>query len=304
MRTYRGNIYLSDAKEKNFLQHAKTDYRIESISGKFKKSRGGNSSVFKIVSQANDELALKVSKYDLSSIASVAENSNRIERFNREIDALKLSKSKPCANVVEYYFDGELEIGRGRFAFYAMEKADTDLTTYLESNDLSVQQRFLLCTGILKGIQELHDLGIYHRDIKPDNILFVGREWKIGDLGLADFQDPDFDIDEAGERIGPRDWLSPEAYNKCLTENRTAKLPYRYDCKIEAKSDVYQMGKLFWFIFQGNLPEGQLLRKDFQIDDGVLYDVIYNMLRHSKEKRYSLKDIEEGFKTRYTHYGL
>lgn len=304
MRTYKGNIYLSDAKEKNFLQHNKTDYRIESISGKFRKTKGGNSSVFKLVSQANVELALKVSKYDLSSMKSVAENSNHIQRFTREIDALKLAKSKPCKNVVEHYFDGEIKIGRGLFAFYAMEKADTDLTTYLEKNELSVQQRFLLCDGILKGIQELHELGIYHRDIKPDNILFVGNEWKIGDLGLADYQDPDFDIDEAGERIGPRDWLSPEAYNKCLTEKRATTLPYQYDCKIEAKSDVFQLGKLFWFIFQGNLPEGQLLRNDFRIDDRVLYDVVYNMLRHSKEKRHSLRDIENGFKTRYSHYGL
>jgi len=304
MKVAGGNIHLSDEAMRNFLQFEKTDYRVESISGKFQKTKGGNSSVFRLVSQDDNELVVKVSRYDVSSVTAVAKNEKRIERFKREVEALKVAKQEGFKNVVEYFFDGEWRIGRKRFSYYVMEKADTDLTTYLDENEVSNQQRFLLCIGILKGIRELHSAGIYHRDIKPDNILRAAGEWKIGDLGLVDFRDTDFDINEVGERIGPRDWLSPEAFNKCLTENRSRKLPYQYDCKIEAKSDVYQLGKLFWFIFQGNLPEGQLLRKDFRLADAALYDIIYKMLRHSKDKRYSLKDIEDGFKTRYSHYGI
>lgn len=304
MRFSDRHIYLSSDPKLNYIQHENTDYSVASISGAFQRTKGGNSSVFKLIPQDGDELVVKFSRYDVSSVKAVAREAKRIERFRREIDALRRAKNEGFNNVVEYYFDGEWSIGNRRFAYYTMEKADSDLTTFLEENDVSDQQRFLLCVNILKGIRELHGAGIYHRDIKPDNILFVRGEWKIGDLGLADFQDPDFDIDEVGERIGPRDWLSPEAMNKCLTEKLGDKLRYKYDCTIEAKSDVFQLGKLFWYIFQGNLPEGQVLRKDFRSPDASLYEIIYNMLRHSKEKRHSLQDIESGFKTRYAHYGI
>lgn len=304
MRYSDGHIKLSNDAHKNYLRHDGLDYMVTSISTDFKKSKGGNSSVFRLTPQEGDALAIKFSKYDVSTKEAVAKNSQRIERFNREIEALRLVKSSGLPNLVEYFFDAELRLGSRLFPYYVMEQADSDLTTYLEANEVTQQQRFLLCVDILKGIQGLHGIGIYHRDIKPDNILFVRGEWKIGDLGLVDFQDSDFDIDEVGERIGPRDWLSPEAFNKCLTENRTKALPYQYDCRIAAESDVYQLGKLFWFIFQGNLPEGQLVRKDFRLADKALYDIIYNMLWHSKENRYSLKDIEDGFKSRYSHYGI
>ena len=84
-----------------------------------------------------------------------------------------------------------------------MEKASTDLTEFLKNEDLSTSNRLLLCVDILNGIKELHSLNIYHRDIKPDNILRVNKEWKIGDLGLIDYRDSDFQIEEEGERIGP-----------------------------------------------------------------------------------------------------
>ncbi len=269
---------LSSDAHRNYLRHDGLDYVVTAISSDFKKSKGGNSSVFRLTPQEGNELAIKFSKYDVSTKEVVAKNSRRVERFNREIEALRRVKSSGLSNVVEYYFDSELSLGSRLFPYYVMEQADSDLTTYLEANEVTHQQRFLLCVDILKGIQGLHRIGIYHRDIKPDNILLVGGEWKIGDLGLAAFQDADFDIDEVGERVGPRDWLSPEALNKCLTEKIQGKRSWTYDCVIEAKSDVYQLGKLFWFIFQGNLPEGQILRKDFRLQDSALYDLIFHML--------------------------
>ncbi|MBK6883727.1 MAG: protein kinase family protein [Flavobacteriales bacterium] len=179
-------------------------------------------------------------------------SATRIERFEREIDALVRANQR-VQNVIEYYFKGEFSIGNRRFPYYVMERAETDLTTCLEIDDVTLQQRFLLCVSILKSIQELHGERIYHRDIKPDNILLVNNEWKVGDLGLVKFQDSDFDIDGMGEPGWSRDWLPPEAYNKCLTEKVKGNRPFEFDCAIEAESDVYQLGKLFWFIFQGNL---------------------------------------------------
>lgn len=37
----------------------------------------------------------------------------------------------------------------------------------------------------------MKDIGYYHRDLKPDNILMFDDTWKIGDLGLIAFRDKD-----------------------------------------------------------------------------------------------------------------
>src|SRR5690606_23742422 len=106
-------------------------------------------------------------------------------------------------------------------------------TNYLDKNDISEQQRLLLCVQILNGIKELHSKDIYHRDIKPDNILFVNKTWKIGDLGLVNYRNSDFEIKELGERIGPIGWLSPEAANKYLNEGKGKHNKHRFDCNID-----------------------------------------------------------------------
>jgi serine/threonine protein kinase len=43
-------------------------------------------------------------------------------------------------------------------------------------------------TQLLMAVDELHKEGIYHRDLKPQNILVLGTEWPsicITDFGLA-----------------------------------------------------------------------------------------------------------------------
>ena len=42
-----------------------------------------------------------------------------------------------------------------------------------------------MAISVLKALEYLHELGICHRDVKPDNILFDGDSIKLADLGLA-----------------------------------------------------------------------------------------------------------------------
>ena len=95
-----------------------------------------------------------------------------------------------------------------------MDYASGDLKNYLENNDIPFGNRIDLCLQIANGLKELKDIGYYHRDLKPDNILMFDDTWKIGDLGLIAFRDKDNIYDKKNDFIGPKGWLSPEAMNK------------------------------------------------------------------------------------------
>lgn len=307
MRTLRKNIICSKNPWDNILEHNNVFYRIEKLTEDVDKNeggKGGNSSVFKLF-DPNEEMyyVIKFCKYNLNLLSKNDWIKQRIYRFENEITALENAKNIGLDNIIEILFSGEMKIGSGKYRYYVMEKGEKDLTDYLAENELTIQQKILLCDQVLKGVKQLHDeLRVYHRDIKPDNIFFVGDIWKIGDLGLIDFRDEDQNIDDLREKIGPYGWLSPEVTNKLLCEG--TQLEKKFPCKIDTTSDIFQLGKLFWYIFQGNIPIGQISNEDFKTDDNTIFLIIKLMLQYSKDRRPSMEEIENEFKKVYSRYGI
>ncbi len=219
------------------------------------------------------------------------------KRFEKEIEALLKCKQASVPSIVEIFEHGEcvLNISSGKkrisktFYYYTMEPAEGDLTDFLKENQgLDETSRISLCYGLAKALQSLYSLGYYHRDLKPDNILIFGDEWKIADLGLIDHRDLNFKIDRESELIGPRGWLSPEALNKKLCEIPISR--FEHDYEIDHQSDLFQLGKIFCYILQGNNPMGVINLKDLQIVNHELKQVVLKMLYYKKSKR--LKNIQ------------
>jgi serine/threonine protein kinase len=306
MKYINGNIILNPKKKShlNTIRFDNVDYLLTNLNEKFKgKSKGGNSNVFNINNpNTGENLAIKFCKFDLTQIDKWSEK--RILRFSREIEALEQSKIGGLNRIIEIKFNDTISIRESKFNYYVMEKANYDLTEYLNKNELSIQQSLTLCLEILEGIMELHDIGIYHRDIKPDNILHTSNGWKIGDLGLIGNRSSDFEIEEYGEKIGPIGWLSPEAANKFLCEGKGKNNRNKHNCILNEKSDIFQLGKLFWYVFQGNIPIGQISESDFNIDDTELFDLLFQMLSHSKSKRYDLSTLQNEFNTKSRKYAI
>ncbi len=283
----------------NLISIDNIEYYFTYLNLKNPKSKGGNSIILKLYEADNfdtDELnyeepdkIIKILKYRLDENKGYT----RIqERFLVEIKALEKCKASLLQSVVEIYESGKcnLSTARGRkrfldkYMYYTMEPADKDLTVFLQENsDLELASRVSLCSSLAKGLKELYELGYYHRDLKPDNILIFGEKWKIADLGLVDHRDLNFDIDFSNELIGPKGWLSPEAINKRLCGDTD--LRFKHDCVIDHQSDLFQLGKIFCLILQGNNPMGIINLSDFQIKDNNLKHLVLKMLYYKKKKR-------------------
>lgn len=301
MRFEKGNILLSPNEEDNFVQIDNEDFLLLSLNEDYQTSKGASSNVF-ILNDPNGDTEDKVIKICKSPL-SIGNNA-RVKRFKREIKAFRAAKRKRLRNVIEFFKDGIIEIDNEEFYFFIMEKADDDLSSYLENNrfDFTPNQKLTFCVNILNGIKQLHSIGIYHRDIKHDNILIVNNEFKIGDLGLVRFRNDDNRVDWTNEKIGPIGWLSPEATNKMLTNQKN--ILYTYDCEINEGSDIFQLGKLFWYVFQGNLPVGQILLEDYEIAEDDIFQVIFSMLQYQKVRRPTIENLEALLEPLKIKYGV
>ncbi len=311
------NAIISDGTIKNLVHNRTVDIDIqrpqdnlielEGISyyytylGSESGNKGGNSILLKLyesqyidtddVQYEEPDLILKVSKSKKIRFPNKSER-----RFVKEIDCLSACNEQKFQNVINIFHSGICKVkdNRGNWEdhlFYTMEFAQADLKTYVEERhaEMGVEEKIRLCLSLSEGLNELRSLGYYHRDIKPDNIFMIGDEWKIGDLGLVAERDKFNEIDKVGEFVGPKGWMSPESMNKYLCEDKG--FAYKHNCVIDHQSDIFQLGKVFWYIFQHNAPIGSVKESDFYIKDSRIYSIIKTMLSHSKKKRF--KDINE-----------
>lgn len=251
-------------------------------------NRGGNGYVLKLVeAQSIDEddvypeipdLVIKICKYKKVRFGEHTKS----QRFKREIDALLDCREKSLPNLISIQNHGIIDIKNSSYRYFTMDFADKDLSGFLKENNLDLVERLQLGIDICSSLKQLWSLGYYHRDIKPDNILFVNNNWMLSDLGLTEHRSKDF-LDEDAEWIGPRGWMSPESMNKFLTEEKPWN--YLHNCKIDHQSDIFQIGQVLWYILQGNTPQGGINRKDFLWKNETIYQILRTMLNNSKEKR-------------------
>lgn len=284
----------------NVINIDNIDYSIEQM-----EHKGGNSVLFSLTeAQGFSEAPSMVMKICKFNYPKREEDETLIhKRFKREIEALIKCKKENINNIVKIFSFGKIKVkkkkgqGSQTFLFYTMEYAQMDLKNYLERNDLDKSDRLGICIELCDALSKLHKLDIYHRDLKPDNILRINDEWKIADLGLITYRNEDVIIDKKGDFIGPRGWVSPEVMNKYLSEN----IEYlNFDCDIDDQSDIFQMGKVIWYLLQGNAPIGCIKEKDFYFPYKNIYPILRSMLNHAKEKR--PKNIDEVRKELQIHY--
>ena len=165
--------------------------------------------------------------------------------YEREISALTAYQEK-CrhANLMLIYHIGQNE----DCLFYTMDAADPlnsagDYVPDTLGNRLRQRKRLppeeirTMLNELLNGLEILHNAGLLHRDIKPDNVLWVDGHAVLGDIGLVTASDH---ASFAGTRgfISPAVWKGERGYSK--------------------QDDLYALAMTLYCALTGNEPKGNL----------------------------------------------
>ncbi len=141
----------------------------------------------------------------LKFLGSLVDSSEEFrERFIREARAAaKISHP----NIISIY---DISASSGK-AYIAMEYVDgPSLARYIrEKGALSPREAVNIVAQACSALGAIHEAGIVHRDIKPDNILIAkGLLVKLTDFGLAKADDAR--LTRAGTVLGTPSYMSPE----------------------------------------------------------------------------------------------
>jgi len=161
-----------------------------------------------------------------------------VQRVRREAQAVAMLDHP---NIVRA-FDLDRE---GGIHFLVMEYIDGASLQYIVDSRgrLPLDRAVNYVAQAALGLQNAHDNGLVHRDVKPSNLML---DWagtvKLLDLGLARFSRAPDNLTQASDSktvLGTADYLAPE-------QARSS--------QVDGRADVYALGAVAYFLLTGRPP--------------------------------------------------
>jgi tetratricopeptide (TPR) repeat protein len=230
--------------------------------------------------EIGEEIALKVLHPD------IALDQKTVDRFRNEIKLARRITHKNVCRMHELHQDGKQ-------LFITMEYVPgQDLKDLIrQKGALTAGQAISIAKQVAEGLAEAHDLGVIHRDLKPQNIM-VDREGnaKIMDFGIARSLRT-AGMTAEGMIIGTPEYMAPEQVEGQEADQRT---------------DIYALGAILFEMVTGRVPfEGDSplsvaykhkneaplppRKLNTQVPE-PLNDLILRCLEKEKENRYQTAD--------------
>lgn len=246
--------------------------------------KGGMGRVYKVLDkETNEKIALKLINPE------IATDKKTIERFRSELTtARKIAQKNVCR-----MFDLNKEKDN---YFITMEYVPGgDLKKFIRrSKRLDTGTAISIAKQICEGLSEAHELGIVHRDIKPNNIMINDHgNAQIMDFGIARTIKGK-GITGSGVMIGTPEYMSPEQVEAKDVDQRT---------------DIYSLGVILYEMVTGRVPfegdtalsiamkqKNDIPKNPIEYNNKIpndLSSLIMKCLEKDRENRYqSAKDVK------------
>jgi serine/threonine protein kinase len=154
-------------------------------------------------------------------------------RFVREAQA---AAALDHPNICTTY---EIDEDAGRAFIVMAYVRGEDLDQRIARKTIKIPEALDIAIGVAQGLQEAHEKGIVHRDIKPGNIKITSKgQAKVMDFGLAKLADSS-SLTKTGITIGTAAYMSPEQTLGQAVDHRT---------------DIWSLGVVMYQMLTGQLP--------------------------------------------------
>ena len=166
-----------------------------------------------------------------------ADSHGALERFRREAQAVA---SLDHPNILPIYEVNESEDGLPFFSMKFAEKGS------LRENTASLREQPRKCVELMakvaRAVEYAHGRGVFHRDLKPGNILLDDRgEPLVSDFGLAKLLDGSSDLTRSLTTLGTAGFIAPEQADGAPGD-------------VTPAADVYSLGAVLFNLLAGRPP--------------------------------------------------
>ena len=248
---------------------------------------GGNAKVYKVKSTDGKECALKQlhEKARNFQYKFYLKNKEMRARFIDEITTI-CENHKNIEGIIPI-----LDFSK-KYFWYTMPLAQP-IVEHITMLSSSPREIILGIIEICDTLAALHEKGISHRDIKPNNIYYFNDRYYIGDFGLVDLPDGENNLTRSDKGLGAIFTIAPEMKRD----------PKSADGK---KADVYSLAKTMWMLlsldekgFEGtydffdskhSLREFDNLKKHHLIE---LEELLQSATNNTPELRPSIEEFKE-----------
>lgn len=237
-------------------------------------SGGGSGEVYQLIDKQTGEITVvKIITVDIASENGNKENKlftvkKKLQYAQTEIETMYALRNEPnivhCLNCdIRQMFDRS-HVMTG-FHYLIQMECLTSLASVCDDQCLTEEQTVKLGLQISHALEAIHNRGIVHRDIKPDNIFINSNgNFLLGDFGAANMLQTDGNT----TAIGTEPYMAPEVYRAEHNE------------KYGRTVDIYSLGLVMYAMINSNyLP--------FQLENGKC---THNIAEATSRR---LKDIEE-----------